>query len=92
MDSVVRTWIAYRQCAMVNEWFAVLLGILRLSSNRSPYILILDQKVRDRANKVYAFKIKQDFAETFHLKMKCTSYTNEVREKAPSFQNVSPFL
>ena len=43
-------------------------GIPRPSSNRSPAILTLDQKVKDSADKVYAFVIKAILCQ------ECASY------------------
>ena len=45
----------------------------------------LVQKVKHRVNKIHAFLNKAILCQ-FHLKMTCTSCTDEVREKVPSFQ------
>ena len=55
-------------------------NILRLSSNRSPYICMLVQKLK-RACKNYAFINKPRLCrlcKLFHLKINCTSFTHEV--------------
>ena len=64
------------------------------SSNGSPCILKLVQKVKNRVYKMHAFLMNQYFAETlqFYLKMMCTSCADEVRGKVPSFEKVTLFL
>ena len=41
--------------------------ILKPSSNRSPYIFTLVQKVKHRVYKIHAFWIKQYFAKTLQV-------------------------
>ena len=72
--------------------------ILKPTSNWSPYIFTLVQKVKHRICKIHVCfflseeLLCQDSASFFHLKMTCTSCTYEVREKVPSFQKVTIFL
>ena len=70
--------------------------ILRPSSNWSPYIFKLAQKVRNRAYIIHAFingvNTLPRLCKLFHLKMTWTSCTDEAREKVPSFQKVTLFL
>ena len=72
------------------------INILKPSSNRSPYIFTLVQNVKHRVYKIRAFLneaiLWPRLCKLFHLKMTCTSCTDEVREKVPSFQKVTLFL
>ena len=65
--------------------------ILKPTANRSPYIFTLVQKVKHRVYKIYAF-LSEALYKLFHLKMTCTSCTDEAREKVRSFQKVTLFL
>ena len=69
--------------------------ILKPSANRSPYIFTLVQKVKHMVYKIHPFKWSntlQRLYKLFHLKMTCTSSTDEVRVKVFSFQKVTLFL
>ena len=68
--------------------------ILRQSSNLSPYIFMLVQKVKHKIYKIHAFinvAILCRVCKLFHLKMMCTSCKDQVRVKVPSFQKVTIF-
>ena len=64
-------------------------NILKPSSYRPFYILTLVQKVKHRVYKIHAFLNEAILCESLQVisfKMKCTSCTDEVRERVPSFQ------
>ena len=66
-------------------------SIPKPSANRSPYICTLVQKLKHRVYKIHAFLNKR-LCKLFNFKKTCTSCTDEVREKVPSFQKVTRFL
>ena len=70
--------------------------IMKPSSNRSPYIFTLVQKVKiGPTQSMLLEKIHKSFAETLQVisfKSDFTYCTDEVRVKVPSFQKVILFL
>ena len=65
--------------------------ILKPSFNRSPYVFTIVQEVKHRVYEIHAF-LNEALCKLLHSKMTCTSGTDEVREKVPSFQKVILFL
>ena len=84
---------AWNNCCITQPiWW----NILKPTANWSPYSFTLVQKVKHRVYKIHVFfkwsNTVPRLCKLFHLKMTCSSFTDEAREEVHSFQKVTLFI